>query len=227
MERSNSVGKRVFRAGRFRWFAVLAITGWLFSVPLAFGATMTYGFSVPAGLTDWSTNLAIQKFNPFFGTLQSVTLNYTGRLASELSVTNSSGGPASGLFAEQLTFDVGQGAITNVLDFKIGNLGSGQVTNTGMASVSQSASQTYATSLGAYIGTGVWLLPVSTATLDTLWISGGGYHSSEVTSASLAGTVTYNFTSGFAPVPEPDVNALLLTGSVVLLRGWFRSRRAL
>lgn len=174
---------------------------------------------IAATQTDWSRTLNFPQFNPNLGTLNSVTLRFSGSLSSSITVTKVTGSTASG----NLLVDVGysiQNSGSNLvypglyiphtlIGFNIG-AGETQTTKTAMGSNTKFDSYTSLPVLTAFTGSGDITLSAAAEfhVLVAPTIPGGMVTTSNVTSASLTGSVTYDYT-----VPEPTAWVLgLLAG---------------
>jgi hypothetical protein len=209
-----------------RLFVFVALAVLAAGVP-AMATTVSYTTSTPVTsvLTDWSPvkTLAFQQFNTSLGTLNSVTIALSGSLSTVVTVTNNSGSPSNGHANTHLQMTVQDAGLNLINTPQIdmyspafnytnltGSLTSGTLTKTG------SSSDTYSITaiLNEFKGIGTTSLNASTFTETTLSNTGGNTAASQVTYASLTGTVTYDYN----PVPEPATITLLCTGVLALLR---------
>jgi hypothetical protein len=172
---------------------------------------------IPFTLTDWTGTLVFPQFNPGLGVLNSVQLDLTGSLRTILTVQNLSGLASSGTVKTELQVtvqDAGNNLIAPEIDLLSpnyayslapgGSATSGSLTKTG----SSSDLYTLAAILAEFTGVGNISLNGSTFTQTLLANTGGNTVASQVTDASLTGTVTYEYTV----VPEPSTFALLALG---------------
>ncbi len=190
---------------------------------------------IPSTLTDWTGSLAFPKFNPSLGTLTSVTIGLSTSIRVVMTVTNSSLDPSSGTARTEVQFtvqDAGWNLITPEIDSFTPSfaysLGPGDSVTSGTLTKSGSSTDLYtdAAILAEFIGPGTIVLPASTFTQIWLSNAGGDTLASQITNASLTGTVTYEYTlGGEAGVPEPG--SMLLFGSALIgLTILLRSRLA-
>jgi hypothetical protein len=192
---------------------------------------ISYTTSTPIGstLTDWTGTLAFQKFNPSFGTLNSVTIGLSGSLSTVLTITNNSGESSSGTGKTEVQMTV-QDAGSNLIntpqidlfspDYSY-SLGAGGSTTSGTLTKNGTSSDLYtaAAVLSEFTGaSGNTVLNASTFTQTWLTNTGGNTFASQVTNASLTGTVTYDY------VPEPATMAMLGLGALGLAARRRRSR---
>ncbi len=188
--------------------------------------------SGPSGpsTTDWSTDFFYPQFNPTLGTLTSVAFNVSGSFSTQITVTNSSDSSSSGTAKTevQLTInDPGGNLVQPSLDLFSpsfgyslgagGNAVSGALTQSG----SFNNSYTLPVVLGEVTGNGLFFTPAFTFTQTLLSNTGGNTTASQLTSASLSGTVTYTYN----PVPEPGTLVLFGIGALGLL-AYGRGRRS-
>lgn len=182
---------------------------------------------IPATLTDWSLSLSFPQFNPSLGTLTSVSLSLTGSISTTLTVNNTSLSASSGTAKTEVQFSVGQalGLTDPVIDLfsptYAYTLAPGGSSSSGLLTKTGSSSDTYTLGsiLAAFTGVGNIVLPASTFTQTLLANTGGNTASSQVTDASLTGTVVYNYTA----VPEPTSLAIAGLAAAALA---LRKRRA-
>jgi hypothetical protein len=184
----------------------------------------SYTTSTPIGSTptDWTGTLAFQKFDPSLGTLNSVTIDLSGSLSTVLTVTNNSGEPSSGTAKTEVQMtvqDAGNNLITPQIDLFSPDysysLGGGGSTTSGTLTKNGTSSDLYtaAAVLSEFTGSsGNTVLNASTFTQTWLTNTGGNTFVSQVTNASLTGTVTYDYT-----IPEPATLALLGVGVLGLV----------
>jgi hypothetical protein len=165
-------------------------------------------------LTDWTGTLEFPQFDPSLGTLISVELTISGAISTDITVTNSATTGSDGTVKTECLFtvqDSGNNLVAPQLDLLSpvfsyslvpgGSISSGTLTKSG------SDTQTYTSPvvLSEFTGLGSITLNASTFTQTLLANTGGNTAAGQVTTGSVTGTVTYNFT----PVPEPSTLAML------------------
>lgn len=215
--------------------ALFAGTAWLAGLASASAATISFAGSYGAGNTPVSTDFTnqpftplISKFNPVLGTLNAVSIAFTGTVVGSVAVENKSASPgtinsqlssAISLLLSNVTignvnassplFTDNLPAFDGTLDFA----GPSSAAHTGI-SVSQSTTLSILpANFAAY--TGVGALPLGVSALATSSATGGGNAASNFsTSAIGAATITYTYTA----VPEPSSLALVALGGLALLR---------
>jgi hypothetical protein len=186
--------------------------------------------------TDWPTGetLSFPQFDPSLGTLTSVTLDLSGSLNTTITATNVDGSnTSSGTANAQVQFSVQDlGSNLTVPQLTLTSPGftysllPGQSISSGPLTQSGTSSNTYTnpavldefTGLPGNLGTNS--LSASTYTLALIAVHGGNTYPSQVTAASLTGTVTYTYTA----VPEPSAFALLGAGVAALSAFAWRRR---
>jgi hypothetical protein len=179
--------------------------------------------------TDWNLSLPFPQFDPSLGTLDSVEIAYSASFSSTYTITNidpqnSSDGGVSTTVAMSLQ-DAGDNLESMPLILTGGGGGfflmAGQSTTEGV-SQSGSSDNTYSDPaiLSEFTGTGSISLDASTGTSPNLSSNGGTTTYTQVTDASMTGTVTYGFTPA---VPEPASMGLIV-GAMGLLAGRRRHR---
>ena len=204
-----------------------------FTTAHADSISFTTSTPIAPTLTDWTSSLTFQQFNPSLGTLTGVTLDLSSSLSTTLTVINvDSTVPSKGSAKTEVLVSVvdPNGIIGNLppytptnlasnpqLDylstgFSYSNLAAGTQVTSGLLSGTGSSANTYTTPglLAEFTGAGSIALPAGTQTYTDLANSGGNTESAQVTYAGLTGTVTYTYT----PIPLPP--ALLLFGPGLL-----------
>lgn len=177
---------------------------------------------ISSTLTDWNGSLSFPKFNSSLGILQSVTLYVSGSMSTVLTVTNSSPTGSSGTAKTELQYTIqDSGGNLNVPQIDlIGpsyayNLGAGGTITSGTLTKSGNNTEVYtlAAILAEFTGPGTIILPASTFTQTLVANTGGNTAASQITNASLTGTVTYNYIT-----PEPATLILFGLGTLLFRR---------
>jgi hypothetical protein len=182
---------------------------------------ITTSTPIPFTLTDWTGTLLFPQFNPSLGTLNSVQLDLSASMRTTLTVQNLGGLASSGTAKTELQVTV-QDAGNNLIVPEIDLLGpnfaytlppGGSVTSPLLTKSGTSSDlYTLAAILAEFTGVGNISLSGSTFTQTLLANTGGNTVASQVTDASLTGTVTYTYTE----IPEPSTFALLSLGLAAL-----------
>ncbi|MCE9611001.1 MAG: choice-of-anchor E domain-containing protein [Chthoniobacter sp.] len=201
----------------------------------ASAATISFTGSYGAGNTPVTTDFTnqpftplISKFDPLLGTLNAISIAFTGTVDGSVAVENKSASPntinsqlsaAISLLLSNVTignvtassplFTDNVPAFDSILDFG----GASSAVHTGI-SVSQSTTLAILpAAFAAY--TGVGTLPLGVTALATSNATGGGNTASNFTTSAIgAATITYTYTA----VPEPTSLALVALGGLGLLR---------
>jgi hypothetical protein len=202
---------------------------------LAQADTISFTSSV-SGATDWSQPLGLTQFDPTWGTLLSVTIDLSASFSSSFTITNTGGSTYLNPSSARRTLDIylGSSAVDLAVDVQNPN-GTGNswltwisspLSLNGLApgshlSANRSGSDsptggiyTDITTMGYFTGTGTTALDLFTTSGFLMQLTGGGtsYDSSQTTSATATGIVTYDFT----PVPEPSSALFLGFGGLAL-----------
>jgi hypothetical protein len=183
---------------------------------------------IPSTLTDWTGSLAFQQFNSALGTLTMVQLDLSASLSTVITVTNASPLGSSGTAKTELQVtvqDAGGNLVAPEIDMNSPlysySLGPGGSSTSLTLTKNGSSSDQYtaAAVLAEFTGPGAIVLPASTFTQTWLTNTGGNTFASQVTHASLTGTITYFYTPN---VPEPSSMVGL---ACMLLPAAFKLRR--
>jgi hypothetical protein len=177
--------------------------------------------------------LAFQQFNPLLGTLNSVELQFSSSLTTTLTVINTSESSSSGTVKTELQVSVddsgdnllGDTPQLDILSpaFAYSLAGGGNISSPLLSKSGSSDNvYTFLNVLTEFTGNGNFSLGASTFTQTDLSNTGGNTSSSQVTDASLTGTVTYTFTDAPNGVPEPTTMALM--GGALIGLGLLRKR---
>ena len=188
---------------------------------------------IPFTLTDWTGTLLFPQFNPGLGTLTSVQLDFNASLRTTLTVQNNAGSGSSGTAKTELQVtvqDAGNNLIAPEIDLLSPifaySLGAGQGATSPLLTKSGSSSDLYDSAYGAlwsaisaeFTGVGNISLNGSTFTQTLLANTGGNTAASQVSDASLTGTVTYTYDAVAAPEPSTLALLALGLGTLPLLR---------
>jgi len=189
---------------------------------------ITTSTPISATLTDWSetpdtTSLAFAKFNPALGTLTKVTLELSGVMNTEISVTNIGDSPSNGsasthlrMYVKYSGLGLGEPQINTYSDpLEFTNLAVGATVTGTFDDIELYALKNYTSStiLSAFTGSSDIVLDADTLTETTLSWTGGNVSGHQTTDASLTGTVTYTYI-----IPEPATIGLLSLGGLTLFR---------
>ena len=212
--------------------------------PAAYGDTIvSYTTSVPSQNTDLNSVIAtpaITAFNTSLGTLDSVTVSYTGSEDSSFQLTNTASGSETFHFSETLYYSLNNanGAINsdvNGLAPEIDNVPLTSITlaSEGIKSYGPFTSSTAPATetitspseLADFEGNGNLGNFLITTSTDTNFVGGGGnIKLTGSTTADGSVTVTYDYTPGPPPVvPEPGTLVMFGTG-ILGLAGLLRSK---
>ena len=203
---------------------------------LAQADTISFTSSV-SGATDWTQQLGLTQFDPTWGTLLSVTIDLSASFSSSFTITNTGGStyvdPSSarrtldiylGSSAVDLAVDVQNpnpnGAGNSWLTWISSSLDLNNLAPDAYLSANRSGSDSPAggiytdtTTMGYFTGTGTTVLDLFTTSGFLMQLTGGtSYDSSQTTSATATGIVTYNFA-----VPEPSSALFLGLGGLALV----------
>jgi hypothetical protein len=198
--------------------------------------------ALPPGInTDFNAILTTLQFNPAWGSLQSVEIDLTSHMSTDLAIVNGDTGASSGTVNTQLqifvqdggnnltggVYSTGAGVIAycapgNCISGKYAyTLTSGGSIDSGAITANSSESMTY--TLGAilseFTGTGNFNLSAKSLTGTTITNTGGNTTATQNTFANVTGDVIYTYNSS---APEPAT--LFLMGSALVGVGILRKR---
>jgi PEP-CTERM motif len=198
--------------------------------------------ALPPGIsTDFTALLTTTQFNPAWGNLQSVEIDLSSHMSTDLQIINNDTGASSGSVNTQLqifvqdsgsnltggVFSTGAGVIAycapgNCISGKFTySLASGGSIDSGAILANSSESMTYVLGaiLSEFTGTGTFNLTAKSLTGTTITNTGGNTTATQNTFANVTGDVIYTYNSN---APEPAT--LFLMGSALVGVGVLRKR---
>lgn len=198
--------------------------------------------ALPPGInTDFTGLLTATQFNPAWGTLQSVEIDLTSHMSTDLQIVNGDTAISSGSVDTQLqifvqdpgnnlqggVYSTGAGVIAycapgNCISGKYTySLGAGASIDSGaiLANSSEDLSYTIGAILAEFTGTGTESLTAKSLTGTTITNTGGNTTATQNTFANVTGDVIYTYSSS---APEPAT--LFLMGSALVGVGVLRKR---
>jgi hypothetical protein len=204
--------------------------------------TGTATAALPPGInTDFTALLTTTQFNPAWGSLQSVEIDLTSHMSTDLQIINGDTGASSGSVNTQLqifvqdggnnlqggVYTTGAGVIAycapgNCISGKYTySLASGGSIDSGAILANSSQDYTYALGaiLSEFTGTGTFNLTAKSLTGTTITNTGGNTTATQNTFANVTGDVIYTYNSN---APEPAT--LFLMGSALVGVGVLRKR---
>ena len=214
---------------------IATIVAGLVSVGVAKADTISITNLYSSVQTDWSTPIALPKFDPALGTLDSIQITVESGMSTVLTVGNYSAVSSDGTALTQLKLNL----FTDTYNLFSGNpvlnyisrdynytLAPGATITSGPLSGYSIMAGNLVTSplaLAAFTGVGSVNMTVSTATRTFLANDGGNTSASQVTTASFGSVISYNYTAfPVAPVPEPATLAMIGMGLTGMSLVWRR-----
>lgn len=204
----------------------------------AYADTVTYTDAGATQVPNWTDTLLVSQFDSSLGTLNSVTITFSGYNTGTLAVENLSSGGGLMDLAGSATFRLSssvwnfKGSAVAEHSFDAGGFDgtedyagtSGATFENATGSYSNSITLTSASDLSAFIGAG----DLSFAVVTTGGSSYSGTGAARVEFHQMAGanvSIQYNYSnsSGVSAVPEPESYALLLAGLAAI--GMVKRRR--
>ena len=175
-------------------FKSVAIAAAICAASSASAATITY--------TDANRGpVYLQRFNPLLGTLQSVTFN---NRTSVTNVYNYTGDPSAPAPLVRITGTIGEPAFGQVTVDELVQ-SSFSAPNQISVNIVKTATPTFTTNLGTYIGSGNYALGFFNLTAP-------GYTPAPFGGSFSNVSVTYTYLAGAGAVPEPATWAMMLAG---------------
>ena len=195
--------------------------------------------------TDFSGLLTATQFNPSIGVLQSVEIDITSNMSTDLQIVNNDTSNSSGTAHTQLqvyvqdtgnnlnggTFSTGAGTLAYCAGLGGGNpgciggysysIGAGASKDSGAITSSSSQNYTYtlAAILSEFTGLSSYTLHTNTLTGTVLANTGGNTVATQNTFANITGQIIYTYNSS---APEPAT--LFLMGSALVGVGVLRKK---
>lgn len=178
-------------------------------------------------VTDISQDLSVQKFDSSLGTLNSVTITFTGEAMSTLQMDNSATQSYNFGYTSATNFYLtGAGGVNaeealTLWDIPRTSIDPGQVLDFGQSHPTLTWN-VLVSDISAFIGSGATSFLCETLTSQGTSGGGGNVNPLQVTQASCGMNIRYDYTETTTAVPEPGSLALL---GVAALVGWGVRRR--
>ena len=207
--------------------AMMVVLVGLLSAPAA-ANTITYTDSIALDTTNWSDTVSIPKFNPTFGTLDSIKYTLTGHVEGTAKFENQDGAAAT------ITMDLSSilklqrpDLTTIVISVPVASTSDDVAAYDGVLDYAGTSGKTYsnlsndlsenvtsstAADIALFTGTGDIVMPVL-ATGASTGSGSGNLVLQFATAASANVEVVYTYT-----VPEPTTMGLLSLGGLALIR---------
>lgn len=218
-------------------FAKTLVAAAALAATSAYAGTVTYTDSGATQVPNWTDNLLVSQFDSSLGTLDSVTITFSGYNTGTLSVENLSAGGGLMELAGSATFSLSSSVWNftgsavashsfnaSAFDGRYDYAGtSGASFTNATGSYANSITLTSPADLSAFIGSG----DVSFAVVTTGGSSYSGTGAAVVEFHQVAGanvSIQYNYSqTSVSSVPEPESYALLLAGLAAI--GMVKRRR--
>ncbi|NLH74143.1 MAG: choice-of-anchor E domain-containing protein [Verrucomicrobia bacterium] len=207
--------------------AVCALS--LLPVVQAVGAIYSFTYHIPSETeyepTNWDAKFSVQQFNPAWGTLSSISLQFSGDVIVQYYLQNNSGGQSQFGYSHACTLLL---SVPNSAPITLTTSDGGSITLEANEIQTWQSGPFYDSkttvipegSFSTFTGPGVVDIPVSAAA--DYAIIGGSYYAAVSTGARASLTVIYTYT----PVPEPSVVGLVSGLGLLGFAGWWRTRQS-